>query len=212
MVKANELKAGTDARKGSASGTAKLESDARGGSGAILPDFANLVQILHPSNGRNEVIIVQSGVDHIVPAARSLLEGDPVYTLYLNVGWTREWVMHFCVPRVAPVGPRQVGGVVSLSSPPELKAPFAILTKVPPQRLVPPEVIVPGALKPKPSPMVLYGYLDEKGKFSRMKKDGADPSGLGDKVLKSLDLWELRPATRGGGPTRVQIILVVPVD
>ncbi|MBI2689336.1 MAG: hypothetical protein HYX27_23775 [Acidobacteria bacterium] len=175
--------------------------------GIGLADGGTPIRIVHPSGGRHDVMIVHSGVDQILPEARGLLDGDPIYTVYLNVGWSKEWIMHYCIPREKPAGPRQVGGVVMLGNPPEVRAPYPVTTMVPSQGLAPP-VTVAGK---KRAPMLFFGYLDPKGALTLMKQKGVDDSGLGEKILKSLESWEMRPATRGDAPARVQVILVVPM-
>jgi len=204
------------AAAGSAGGTGNAPSKVESVSGngvikAVARTSAD-IRIVHPSNGLHEFTIVQSGVDHILPAVRGLLEGDPVYTVYLNVGWTKEWIMHFCVPREGPPPPRQVGGVISLSSPPALKPPFPLITLAPQQKVAAAVVAPVGVFVAKKKPILIHGYLEGKGTFSKMKMHENDESGLGDKVLSALDDWQLRPATRGGSPVRIQVILVIPVQ
>jgi len=183
-----------------------------GGSGLVLAADGTVgIRVVHPSTGRHDVMVVHSGVEQILPEARGLLQGDPVYTVYLNVGWNREWIMHYCVPREGPAGAKQVGGVVSLGDapPPPVRAPYPLTTVVPPQNQTPPAP--PNLVGRKRAPMLFYGYLEAQGTLSGMKMKGTDETGFGAKVLKALESWDMRPATKGDAPTRVQVILLVPM-
>lgn len=170
------------------------------------------IKIVHPSTGKHDVTIIHSGVEQMLPEARGLLEGDPVYTVYLNVGWTRDWILHFCVPREGPPPPKQVGGVVTLGgSPPELKPPYPLVTLAPPQSILPPPPPIPlSQAERRRLHMLFHGYMGPNGKFQAMKQRATTESGAGALILKQLEAWEMRPATRDGLPVRVQVIVVVP--
>lgn len=194
-----------------------VKPDAGGATGSVktagntVPDVTAPIRIVHPLNGRHNVTIVQSGVEQILPKARGLLKGDPVYTVYLKVGWSKEWVMHYCLPREGPPPPKQVGGVVSLSSPKEVLPPYPMITLAPLQPVVPFTQLVPGIAAAKRAPLLFYGFLDTKGELEGMKQEGADESGMGALILRALESWKMRPATRGDEAVRVQVILVVPM-
>ena len=119
--------------------------------------------------------------------------------------------MHFCVPRVGPPPPRQVGGVISLSSPPQLRPPFPLVTMAPQEKLTEVFQSLPVGVNGRRAPLLFHGYLEDKGGFSRLKQHGTDPFNFGEKLLKALEAWEMRPSTQGGSPVRIQVILVVPV-
>jgi hypothetical protein len=217
--------AGMDGKgSGAASGTGR-GTTAGGGTGGtgpggvpegIVGDYGPPIRIVHPTGGRHDVTIIHSGVDQILPEARGLLDGDPIYTVYLNVGWRREWVMHYCEPRPpkAAGAEKQVGGVVSLSAEPiqELRPPYPLTTVVPPQLIIPalppPQ---PGVLPGRRKPLIFYGYLDGKGMLAGMKQKGTDEPEAAAKIIKSFESWEMRPAGKDSGPVRVQVILVVPL-
>ncbi len=213
--KSREAAVGSEKANGPAEANVKPELGGGTGGGKVAGNAAAEVsapiRIVHPVNGRHNVTIVQSGLEQILPEARGLLKGDPVYTVYLKVGWTKEWVMHYCLPREGPAAPKQVGGVVSLSSPKEVLPPYPIITLAPLQRLASQLLEIPGTTISKRAPQLFSGYLNTKGELEGMKREGGEESVLGEMILKALDSWKMRPATRGDEATRVQVILVVPV-
>jgi len=178
----------------------------------VLNTAPTPIKIIHPSTGKHDVTIIHSGVEQMLPEARGLLEGDPVYTVYLNVGWTRDWILHFCVPREGPPPPKQVGGVVTLGgTPPELKPPYPLVTLAPPQSILPPAPPIPlSQAERRRLHMLFHGYMGTNGKFQSMKQRATTESDIGTVVLKQLEGWEMRPATRDGLPVKVQVIVVVP--
>lgn len=197
-----------------AGGNGKAASSKNGAASTPVVLNASLtpIKIIHPSTGKHDVTIIHSGVEQMLPEARGLLEGDPVYTVYLNVGWTRDWILHFCVPREGPPPPKQVGGVVTLGgAPPEVKPPYPLVTLAPPQSILPAAPPIPlSQAERRRLHMLFHGYLGPNGKFQAMRQRATTESDVGTHVLKQLESWEMRPATRDGLPVRVQVIVVVP--
>lgn len=197
-----------------AGGSGKSASSKNGAASSAVALNANPtpIKIIHPSTGKHDVTIIHSGVEQMLPEARGLLEGDPVYTVYLNVGWTREWILHFCVPQEGPAQPKQVGGVVTLGgAAPEVKPPYPLVTLAPPQSILPPAPPIPlSQAERRRLHMLFHGYLGPNGKFQNMRQRATTESDAGVQVLKQLEGWEMRPATRDGLPVRVQVIVVVP--
>ena len=73
------------------------------------------LRIIHPNNGVFDIVVVQTSTSESFPDAAAALSGRPIYTVYLQVGATKEWVLQFCVPDKG--GPVQTGGLVSLGKP-----------------------------------------------------------------------------------------------
>jgi len=194
------------------SGKAASSKNAAASAAIVLNTAPTPIKIIHPSTGKHDVTIIHSGVEQMLPEARGLLEGDPVYTVYLNVDWTRDWILHFCVPREGPPPPKQVGGVVTLGgASPELKPPYPLVTLAPPQSILPPAPPIPlSQAERRRLHMLFHGYMGSNGKFQSMKQRATTESDIGAVVLKQLEGWEMRPATRDGLPVKVQVIVVVP--
>jgi hypothetical protein len=196
-----------------AGGTGKAPSSQSGASNTAVALSASPtpIKIVHPSSGKHDVTIIHSGGEQMLPEARGLLEGDPVYTVYLNVGWTREWILHFCVPREGPPQPKPVGGVVTLGgAAAEVKPPYPLVTLAPPQSILPPPPPIPlSQAERRRLHMLFHGFLGPNGKFQTLRQRATTESEAGAQVLEHLESWEMRPATRDGLPVRVQVIVVV---
>jgi hypothetical protein len=61
-----------------------------------------------------------------------------------------------------------------------------------------------------PDYIIVHGDVNEDGKFERLKM--LFPGDLEKKelILKSLNLWALRPASRDGVPVTVEVLLIIP--
>jgi hypothetical protein len=147
-----------------------------------------------PSGGNFDVVVLQSGGEAI-PDSEGLLSGHLVYTVYLNVGMSREWILQYCLPETEKA--EQQGMVVDLGSPPKIDAPYiraAALPTEPNQRTE--------------QYLIFHGTLGADGKFQRMRQVRGGPAG--GKLMPLFDRWEFRPARRDGVPAAVEIILAVP--
>jgi hypothetical protein len=139
---------------------------------------------------------MQSGAPDDLPDLRGLLTGSPVYTVYLQVGDRKEWLLEFCVPsgEISRGNPYQV--FVGDAAP--LSPPYPIST------VIPNNII--GRRRPKAT--ILHGYLTAEGHFRNLEGRGAvDP--LVSELVPLLSQWQFRPASRNKTPTEVEIVLVV---
>ena len=178
-----------------------------GGDAATLPELSTVIRIVHPATGRHDVMIIHGGADESLAEARGFLDGEPVYTVYVNVGWKRDWILHYCLPREGPAAPKQVGGFVTLMQTEELRPPYPLTTMVPPEG--------PGSTGlglPTRERLMFTGYLDTKGVFQEMEPKTELEEGLQQVILKALAHWDMRPAYRGTTPMRVRVVLVAPVS
>ena len=160
------------------------------------------LRILHPANGAFDVVVVQSSSLDSLADGADALSGRPIYTVYLQVGAPKEWIMQYCVPNMA--GSIQTGGLVKLGNPAPVGAPYPLVTVRPPEDW-----------RHGSDYLLVHGFLDESGRFHDMKvlpsRDPA-PDATSDAVLQYLAYWEFRPALQDGRPVRVEVILAVPPD
>ena len=168
------------------------------GSAVTIPSAPSqaVTRITHPANGSFDVVIMQSGARDDLPDVRSLLTGSPVYTVYLQVGDRKEWLLEFCAPpgEISRSNPYQV----YVEDAPPLSPPYAIST------VIPNSII--GRRRPKTT--ILHGYLTSEGHFRNLEgRDAGDP--LVRELVPLLDQWQFRPASRNKTPTEVEIVLVV---
>jgi hypothetical protein len=149
----------------------------------------------HAVNGRFDVVVIQTSMDESLPPG--LLNGKPIYTVYLPVGDTREWAMHYCASQASVV---QRGAIVQLPDPRPLDAPYPRLTFLPAEPITGsgPHVLV-------------YGVVDESGSFQNLRVIGPIQSGKSS-LLEALGKWRFRPAMRAGSPALVEMVLAIPVS
>ena len=159
------------------------------------------LRIIHPNNGVFDIVVVQTSTSEAFPDTAEALSGRPIYTVYLQVGSTKEWVLQFCIPDKG--GPVQTGGLVSLGKPAPIGAPYPMVT------VRPPEDWQHGS-----DYLLVHGFLDESGRFRdlRILSGEAAAPPTTSALLDYLGYWEFRPAVRDGRPVKVEVILAVPPD
>jgi hypothetical protein len=159
------------------------------------------LRVLHPSNGVFDVVVVQSSAAEAFPEATAALSGRPIYTVYLQVGAPKEWILQYCVPNKA--APIQTGNFVNLGNPAPVGAPYPMVT------IRPPEDWQHGT-----GYLLVHGFLDEAGRLRNMtvlsNQQPASPTT--GAILEYLAYWEFRPAVVDGQPVKVEVILAVPPD
>jgi hypothetical protein len=163
------------------------------------PTDAPPLRIERSQSGNYEVVVVQSR--SAVPGTAGFLSGRPVYTVYLNVGFAKEWILEFCLPHGADAPhSAQRGAVVQLgASSAPLTAPYAYV-------LVRPSI----AFKPGATYAFVHGLVNSLGRLEQLSEVGAPSLEDSSKVVAVLSGWEFRPATRDGVATAVEILLCIP--
>ncbi len=163
-----------------------------------LPDTA--VRMIHPVNGVFDVVVVQSSPSEAFPQNSASLSGRPVYTVYLQVGSAKEWILQYCVPN-GMSGPIQAGNIVKLGNPTPLAAPYPVTTLRP-----------PGDWRKGNGYLLVHGFLDTAGRFRDLSvvADPDNASNQGESLLEYLAQWEFRPALQDGRPVLVEVVLAVP--
>ena len=159
------------------------------------------LRVVHPSNGVFDVVVVQSSASETFPERTDALSGRPIYTVYLQVGAPKEWILQYCVPNMA--GPIQSGNVVNLGNPEPVGAPYPTVTVRPPEDW-----------QHGNDYLLVHGFLDESGRFREMKilQSSQPTSPTTDALLQYLSYWEFRPALKDGRPVKVEVLLAVPPD
>jgi len=159
------------------------------------------LRVLHPAGGVFDVVVVQTSDSEAFSEGADALSGRPIYTVYLQVGAPREWIMEYCLPNM--VGAVQTGGIVNLGNPEPITAPYPTVTVRPPEDW-----------RHGSDYLLVHGFLDERGRLRDMKilasQNPQQP--LADAVLQYLPYWEFRPAVVDGHPVKVEVILAVPPD
>ena len=159
------------------------------------------LRVLHPAGGVFDVVVVQTSNSEAFSAGADALSGRPIYTVYLQVGAPKEWIMEYCLPNAS--GPAQAGSIVSLGNPEPITAPYPTVTVRPPEDW-----------RHGSDYLLVHGFLDENGRLREMKILASDnpQAPLTDAVLQYLPYWEFRPAVVDGHPVKVEVVLAVPPD
>lgn len=181
---------------GAPQGPASARPGVASGGSAPVPAAVEVQQVTHPANGRFDVVVVQNSLAESVAEAGVALSGRPVYTVYLDVGDQKQWVMHFCAPEAAVT---QRGGIVQLPDARPLKPPFPQVTFRPVQRL-----LAAG------SHLLVHAFIDEAGAFQQVRVVG-EKSQSRATLMAALEKWRFQPALRAGLPARVEVLLAIPV-
>ncbi|RPI20112.1 MAG: hypothetical protein EHM65_00260 [Acidobacteriales bacterium] len=192
----------------SASGT----KDAGGGAGkdaglsefakalAALPArYATPIKVEHPANGVFDIVVTQSSSDPAFTESAGVLTGQPVYSVYLQVGAPRAWVLQYCVPREVSPAPQVAEGVVNIGNPSPLKAPLPLVTVLPPVTML-----------PRNGYIIVHGSLNASGQLTNLVVMRAPNAKMNEMILSELGKWQFRPAVRDGAPVTVEILLAIP--
>jgi hypothetical protein len=166
---------------------------------AALPvRYATPIRVEHPVNATFD-IVVQSASDQAVPESVGALSGQPIYTVYLNVGAPKAWLLQYCVPRDVSGAVKIVAGAVNIGSPTPIKAPFPLVTVLPPATMV-----------PRTGYIIVHALLDASGQLKEPSILRAPNASFKGPILAELLKWQFRPAVRNGGPVAVEILLAIP--
>jgi hypothetical protein len=169
---------------------------------AALPlRYSTPVRIEHPVNATYDLVVTQSGADQVIPESAGALSGQPVHTVYLQVGAPRAWILQYCVPKeISPAASAVAGAVVTIGSPPPpLKAPFPLVTILP-----------PAAMLPRNGYIIVHGFVDTSGQLKDLAIIRAPNKNIQDLILPDLGKWRFLPAVRNGAPVTVEIVLAIP--
>jgi hypothetical protein len=157
-----------------------------------------ITRIKHPANGNFDVVVMQALPADDEPRSRTLLSGSPIYTVYLEVGDKKLWLLEFCAPGNARESSATDiyidGGDAGL----HLTPPYPISTAIPGN-------LAGGRAKPA----MIHGYLTKSGLFRDL-----EPRDAGVALVAALNPllsgWRFRPAARNKVPMEVEVLLVIP--
>jgi hypothetical protein len=166
---------------------------------AALPvRYSMPIRIEHPVNATFDVV-VQTASDQGLSESVGALSGQPVYTVYMNVGAPKAWLLQYCIPRDASGAVKIVAGAVNIGNPAPLKAPFPLVTVLPPVTMV-----------PRTSYIIVHALLDASGQIKEPTVLRAPNASFKAPILAELLKWQFRPAVRNGGPVTVEVLLAIP--
>ena len=135
------------------------------------------------------------GASQAVPYPESVgsLTGKMVYTVYLNVGLRKKWILQYCATKEGESSsPRNSG------TPIDAPWPFVIFR---PDHLVEPSNYV-----------IVHGVINTTGHFDQLAMVFPNQFDQQDLLMDSLKIWTFRPATRDRVSTTVEVLLIIPSE
>jgi hypothetical protein len=122
-----------------------------------------------------------------------------VYTLYLDVGAPKAWLLQYCLPKQSGEAPQSAEGVVNIGNPARVQAPFPLVSYLPPVTMI-----------PRSSYIIVHAEIDATGQFRNAVVVRAPSESYKQPILEELQRWQLRPAVRNGAPVAVEVLLAIP--
>jgi hypothetical protein len=166
---------------------------------SVSVDYSTPIRIEHPANEVFDIVVVQSSVEEGFPESAGALSGQPIYTVYLKVGAPRAWLLQYCLPKGTGKGPTVVGNTVYIGRETPIKAPFPLVTVLPPV-----------TMQARTAYIMVHGFVDKAGQFKDLTVLHAPDDQVKKLLLPQLAEWQFRPATRDGVPVLVEILLAIP--
>jgi hypothetical protein len=141
-----------------------------------------------------------------IPEAEGVLQGNPVYTVYIDVpGFDRKWILQVCATDEERGGLQIENGVLRIVTRKKMDPPFAF-------RRVGPKIDYE-SLDPYSTPprVVVYAKVDASGAIGDLRiVSGLDPE-TDDRVLASMRGWDFHPAYRDGEAVEVEALFGIPL-
>lgn len=146
------------------------------------------IHISKPKDGRFSVVVVGSSQAEDYPESAQIWKGRLAYTVFLNVGNAKKWILQYSLPP----SDASVGGRVDAPWPYDLS--------------------VPAAPSLQRQAIMVHGFLGSTGRLEQLSMvlpgSGADLSSL----VQALGRWTFRPAASQGRPVEVEVLLIIPED
>jgi hypothetical protein len=162
-----------------------------------LEERLDLIRIQHPPNGNFDVVVTQSATPEDLADLGIRLTGNPVFTVYLQVGDRKEWLLEYCLPgRQKPPEDLYQIDTADVAS---IVAPYPITTVIP-RAILEQEIS---------RHVVFHGLLTASGSLSRLR--GLDTNNtFVTQMLDVLKDWRFRSALRNNRAIEVEVLLVIP--
>jgi hypothetical protein len=183
---------------GSGSSDRRLPGIADGASDGIgageLP-LAGTVRLELPKEGKFGVVV--SGSSAAAPYAESVgaLSGRMIYSVYLKVGLRKNWILQYCLPR----SEEQKTSVKGRPDPLDAPWPYFIVR--------PDNANMSGA---NADYILIHGTLTANGRFDKLAMVFPADLKQKDLLMRSLQQWTFRPASRDGVAADVEVLLIIP--
>ena len=163
-----------------------------GNSGLATEGADTGVHVTLPPNGRFGAVLVGSSLSDAFPETEGIMADRLTYTVYLQVGLPRSWILQYSLPGMSERGINSIR--------PEAPFPYDIYR---------PKI---NAKEITTDAILVHGLVNAAGHFEQLEI--VYPHGyLRSKAfLASLDKWQFRPAMQQGLATSVEVLLIIPVS
>lgn len=174
---------------------ASAGSGAWSASGSLIGNtLPGTTRIELPKEGQYGVVVLGSANATPYPESVGALSGKMIYTVYLKVGFRKNWILQYCLPSAAKDQSSASGTSVS---PVQAPWPFLIMRPDHPDPTDPDYIIV-------------HGMVTDAGKFDQLALVFPSEFDKKELLMKSLKLWAFRPASRDGIRLPVEVLLIIP--
>jgi hypothetical protein len=147
-----------------------------------------------PKEGQFGAVVVGSSLADKYPETAELWSGKVSYTVYLNMGLAKSWILTYSLP--------SAGGGATPADASRLEAPWPYERVLP---NIPPDTIDADAL-------MIHGFVNLAGRFEALAIVFPPEFAQAQFVLNALSQWQFRPATQNGQDVRVEVLLIIPEE
>jgi len=157
--------------------------------------LAGTIRIELPKEGKFGVVV--SGSSAAAPYAESVgaLSGRMIYSVYLKVGLRKNWILQYCLPS----SEEQKTAVRGRADPLDAPWPYFIVR--------PDNASMSGA---NADYILVHGTITSAGRFDKLAMVFPADLKQKDLLMRSLQQWTFRPASRDGVAADVEVLLIIP--
>jgi hypothetical protein len=170
----------------------ETSSNSESDSGAASGGGPTITRIHRPHDGHFGVVVVGASTAEEYPETVGAWADRLAYTVYLQVGETKNWILQYCLPRVQLAA--------SDAGRPDAPWPYDIVTPH----------LAPG--DSDADALLVHGFIDAEGKFEKLAIVFPAEFPQAKFVLSALQQWQFRPAAQNGKSTAVEVLLIIPED
>jgi hypothetical protein len=192
--------ANTGPTPGSGAGSGSItESDIGSGSvgtaateGSGIGSEPSVTRITLPKDGQYGVVVVGSSLAEQYPETVEIWKGRLVYTVYLHVGLSKNWILQYSLPRA-----EEAAAAASVTRP-DAPWPYDILRP----DLLPTDF--------DSDAIMIHGFINLAGAFERLAVVFPPDFTQAKFLLGALKRWHFRPASQAGQVAPVEVLLIIP--
>jgi hypothetical protein len=159
--------------------------------GSSSGDGLSIVHITRPRDGHYGVVVVGASMTDEYPETLGMWGDRLAYTVYLQVGAEKNWILQYCLPRV-----QQAAGGISR---PDAPWPYLIVT---------PHL----GGDPDTDALLVHGFINAGGRFEHLAVVFPAKFPQTKFILSALQQWQFRPAAENGKSTTVEVLLIIPEE